>query len=184
MHQIRHNIPTEASPALSRADHYLQCPYDIPVNTSQNESCSSFATASHCQFLFSLWSAIIPKAFSAAVLHSYLFPIFVWLHLISPSLHLCSLNSVLLISDCASNVARSFWILVLSSKKLAILPRLVSSANFISALSIPSSKSLIKILTRIGPGTDLWRNLLEMPSQSDSEPLKSFWVWLKMWTEF
>ncbi|XP_058029992.1 uncharacterized protein LOC131193618 [Ahaetulla prasina] len=55
-----------------------------------------------------------------------------------------------------SSLSRSFCILRLPSGVLAIPASLVSSANLMCSPSIPSSKSLMKMLKSIGPKTEPW----------------------------
>ncbi|KAK4825953.1 LOW QUALITY PROTEIN: hypothetical protein QYF61_003471 [Mycteria americana] len=58
----------------------------------------------------------------------------------------------------------------LPALKSTLPPNLVSSANLLRVHSIPSSRSLIKILNRTGPSTEPWGTLLVTSWQVDLTP--------------
>uniref|UniRef100_A0A8D2PZR9 P2X purinoceptor n=1 Tax=Varanus komodoensis TaxID=61221 RepID=A0A8D2PZR9_VARKO len=87
------------------------------------------------------------------------------------TLHLSTLNAILLSPAHFHSLSRSFWIWSTCSSVVATAPVLVSSANLISRLFTPSSMSLMKRLNRIGPRTEPWGTLLVTGRHPDDSPL-------------
>lgn len=120
--------------------------------------------------LLSLWSMIMLKIFSATLLPRQTFFIlylYMWfLPLKCSTLHLFSLNFILLISSSPFNFSRSFWILIMPSKLHPTPPSSVWPANFISKFPIPLPKLLIKLSNKNRSKADPCRTPLEMPSPS------------------
>ena len=95
----------------------------------------SLVYKSHCWFKFSLCATTTVKLFSHILLVSYISPI--------PSFHIwfflpkfrtsCLFPVELLLIVYFSNLLKSFWILILSSKVLASPPSLVSSVNLVNS---------------------------------------------------
>uniref|UniRef100_A0A8C3EYK4 Uncharacterized protein n=1 Tax=Chrysemys picta bellii TaxID=8478 RepID=A0A8C3EYK4_CHRPI len=80
------------------------------------------------------------------------------------TLHLSLLNLIRFLLAQSLNLSRSVWTLSLPSS-ISTPPRsLVSSANLLRVQSIPSSRSLMKMLNKIGPRTDPWDQHLFSPN--------------------
>ena len=114
-----------------------------------------WAARARCWFLLSLLLTSTPQSHSAGLLSSCSSP-----HLcLRPALfcprcrfwHLDLLNFIPLIIVQCSSLSRSLCKASCPSRKSAVPPRLVSSANLLMMDSTPASRSLIYILNRTGP---------------------------------
>ena len=77
-----------------------------------------------------------------------------------------------------SNLSRSLWRAFLPLNRLTLLANLVSSANLLRVHSIPSSRSSIKILNKMGSSTNPWGTPLVTGNQLDLTPFTStLWAW-------
>ncbi|KAK4827132.1 hypothetical protein QYF61_014526 [Mycteria americana] len=86
------------------------------------------------------------------------------------TLHLALLNLIQLTSAHPSSLSRSLCRAFLASSRSTLPHNLVSSANLLRVHSIPSSRSLIKILNRTGPNTEPWGTPLVIGCQLDLTP--------------
>lgn len=122
----------------------------------------------------SKWSTITLEILSATLLpRRVFFILYLYISFLShkcSTLHLFSLNFILLISSLPFNFSRSFWILVMPFKVHPTPPCSVSPANFISIFPIPLLKLLMKLLNKSRSRADPCRTPLEVPSQYDKEP--------------
>ncbi|KAK4810941.1 hypothetical protein QYF61_013349 [Mycteria americana] len=72
------------------------------------------------------------------------------------TLHLSLLNFILFLLSHSSSLSRSLCKIALPSEVSTSPPILVSSANLVRVLSIPSSRSFMKMSNSVGPSIDPW----------------------------
>ena len=76
-----------------------------------------------------------------------------------------------------SSLYRSYWIAAQPAGMSATPPSIVSWANFLRVDSIPSSRSLTRMLNMIGPSYHLWTTLLVTGLQLDTmPPITTLWA--------
>ncbi|KAK4819900.1 hypothetical protein QYF61_014635 [Mycteria americana] len=97
--------------------------------------------------------------------------------------HLALLNLIQLASAHRSSLSRSLCRAFLPSSRSTLLPNLVSSENFLRVCSIPSSRSLIKILNKTGPNTDPWGTPLVTGRQLELTPFTTT-LWARPSSQF
>ncbi|KAK4810855.1 hypothetical protein QYF61_008827 [Mycteria americana] len=85
--------------------------------------------------------------------------------------HLALLNLIQLASAHRSSLSRSLCRAFLPSRRSTLPHNLVSSANLLRVHSIPSSRSLIKILNKTDPNTEPWGTPLVTGRQLELTPL-------------
>ncbi|KAK4807043.1 hypothetical protein QYF61_018384 [Mycteria americana] len=99
------------------------------------------------------------------------------------TLHLALLNLIQLTSAHRSSLSRSLCRAFLPSSRSTLPHNLVSSANLLRVHSIPSSRSLIKILNRTGPNTEPWGTPLVTGHQLDLTPVTTT-LWARPSSQF
>ena len=94
------------------------------------------------------------------------------------TLHISLLNFMKFLSAHFSSLSRSLWMAAQLCGVLVTCPSFVSSANLVRLHSVPSSRSLMKVLNRTGPSIYSWGPLLVTGLQLDFVPLiTTLWAW-------
>ena len=125
--------------------------------------------------MINLSSTSTPRSLSAELLHSRSAPSLYWCMGLflprcrTPHLPLC--NLIRFLSAQLSSLFRSHWMAAQPASVFATPPSFVSPANLLRGHSVPTSRSLMKKLSKTGPSTDLWGTPLVIGLQLDSAPL-------------
>ncbi|KAK4811045.1 hypothetical protein QYF61_015749 [Mycteria americana] len=151
-----HTIPDTSQDAIGFLGHLGTLPAHVQLTVNQ-----------HPQVLFRRGSfpATLPQACSCR------------------TLHLALLNPIQLTSAHRSSLSRSLCRAFLPSSRSTLPHNLVSSANLLRVHSIPSSRSLIKILNKTGPKTEPWGTSLVTSRQLDLTPFTTT-LWARPSSQF
>jgi len=133
------------------------------------------AARAHCWLTVNFSSTRTPRSLSTELLSSRSAPSLYWcMGLFLPrcrTLHLPLFNFISFLSAQLSSLSRSRWMAAQASGVSATPPGYVSSANLLSAHSVPSSRSCINKLNKTGLSTDPWGTPLATDFQPDSTSL-------------
>jgi len=120
---------------------------------------------------------------SAELLSSRSCPNLCWyvqlFHLRCKTLHLLLLNLIWFIAALLSSLFRSCWMAAQTSAVSAIPTSFVSLAYLLRVGTIPSSRSLMKILIEIGPSISSWDVIFQLSSLIWHE-IKNLHLWKKI----